>query len=216
MKETKEKRKEQDRCSRGPTVQMEAHTAQWLLLWNQREERKMRPVSQLLQRLPEGLLLLCLTQSADGCLGATRNKRQLSSLLQFQRLCSTTDIRRSKRWYTEDNTIKMFSSVQSLSHVRLYDPINCILIILKWISRFSAIRKWQPTPVLLLGKSHGQRSLVGYSPQGHKRSDTTEQLYFTVNIPAGFFWKETDNLILKFIWKCIQNAKILKEPKQCW
>ena len=31
-----------------------------------------------------------------------------------------------------------------------------------------------PTPVLLPGKSHGQRSLVGYSPWGHKESDTTE------------------------------------------
>ena len=35
-------------------------------------------------------------------------------------------------------------------------------------------RKWQPTPVVLLGESHGQRSLVGYSPWGHKESDTTE------------------------------------------
>ena len=35
-------------------------------------------------------------------------------------------------------------------------------------------RKWQPTPAFLLGKSHGQRSLVGYSPWGHKVSDTTE------------------------------------------
>ena len=33
---------------------------------------------------------------------------------------------------------------------------------------------WQPTPVFLPGESHGQRSLVGYSPQGHKESDTTE------------------------------------------
>ena len=33
--------------------------------------------------------------------------------------------------------------------------------------------KWQPTLVLLLGKSHGQRILVGYSPQGRKESDTT-------------------------------------------
>ena len=35
-------------------------------------------------------------------------------------------------------------------------------------------RKWQPTPVLLPGKSHGQRSLVGYSPWGHKESAMTE------------------------------------------
>ena len=32
--------------------------------------------------------------------------------------------------------------------------------------------KWQPTPVFLPGKSHGQRSLVGYSPWGHKELDT--------------------------------------------
>ena len=39
-------------------------------------------------------------------------------------------------------------------------------------------RKWQPTPVLLPGKSHEQRSLVGYSPWGCKEPDTTEQLHF--------------------------------------
>ena len=38
--------------------------------------------------------------------------------------------------------------------------------------------QWQPTPVLLPGKSHGQRSLVGCSPWGHKESDTTERLHF--------------------------------------
>ena len=37
-------------------------------------------------------------------------------------------------------------------------------------------RKWQPTPVFLPGESHGQRSLVGYSPWGHKKSDGTERL----------------------------------------
>ena len=38
-------------------------------------------------------------------------------------------------------------------------------------------RKWQPTPVLLPGESHGGRSLVGYSPRGRKESDTTKRLY---------------------------------------
>ena len=37
-------------------------------------------------------------------------------------------------------------------------------------------RKWQPTPVFLPRESHGQRSLVGYSPWGGKESDITEQL----------------------------------------
>ncbi len=37
-------------------------------------------------------------------------------------------------------------------------------------------RQWHPTPVLLPGKSHGRRSLVGCSPWGCKESDTTERL----------------------------------------
>jgi len=39
-------------------------------------------------------------------------------------------------------------------------------------------RQWYPTPVLLLGKSHGQRSLVGCSPWGLEESDMTERLHF--------------------------------------
>ena len=35
---------------------------------------------------------------------------------------------------------------------------------------------WQPTPVFLPGESHGQRSLVGYSPWGCKESNTTEAI----------------------------------------
>ena len=41
-------------------------------------------------------------------------------------------------------------------------------------------RKWQPTLVFLPGESHGQRSLVGYSPLGRKESDTTEWLHYTI------------------------------------
>ena len=39
-------------------------------------------------------------------------------------------------------------------------------------------RKWQPIPVLLPGKFHGWRSLVGYSPWGRKELDMTEQLHW--------------------------------------
>ena len=38
--------------------------------------------------------------------------------------------------------------------------------------------RWHPTPVLLLGESHGWRSLVGCSPWGREESDTTERLPF--------------------------------------
>ena len=46
-----------------------------------------------------------------------------------------------------------------------------------WVRRSPWKRKWQPTPVLLPGESHGQRSLVGYSPRSRKESDMTEQLH---------------------------------------
>ena len=39
-------------------------------------------------------------------------------------------------------------------------------------------KRWQPTPVLLPGKSHGQRSLVGCSPWGLEELDMTERLHF--------------------------------------
>ena len=39
--------------------------------------------------------------------------------------------------------------------------------------------EWQPTPVFLLGEFYGQRSLVSYSPWGHKESDMTEWLTHT-------------------------------------
>ena len=43
-----------------------------------------------------------------------------------------------------------------------------------WVGKIPWRRKWQPTPVFLLGESHGQRSLAGYSPWGHKESEMTE------------------------------------------
>ena len=43
-----------------------------------------------------------------------------------------------------------------------------------WGRKITWSRKWQPAPVILTGKFHGQRTLVGYSPWGHKELDTTE------------------------------------------
>ena len=52
------------------------------------------------------------------------------------------------------------------------------LMIIWVISSFERRRQWHPTPVLLPGKSHGWRSLVGCSPWGCEESDTTERLHF--------------------------------------
>ena len=48
-----------------------------------------------------------------------------------------------------------------------------------WVGKILWRREWLPTPVFLLGKCHGQRSLAGYSPWGYKELDTTERLTFT-------------------------------------
>ena len=53
--------------------------------------------------------------------------------------------------------------------------------------RFPRSRKWQPTPVFLPRKLHGQRSLSGYNTWGCKKLDTTERLSMPMlNIPS---WK---------------------------
>ena len=45
-----------------------------------------------------------------------------------------------------------------------------------WVGKIPWRRAWQPTPVFLPGESHGQGSLVGYSPWSLKESDTTDWL----------------------------------------
>ena len=51
-----------------------------------------------------------------------------------------------------------------------------------WVGEIPWIRKWQPTPEFLPGEFHGERSLVGYSLWGHKESDATEPLTFTLRL----------------------------------
>ena len=64
---------------------------------------------------------------------------------------------------------RRLSSKESLCRYRRrrFDP---------WVGKISLRRKWKPTPGFLLRKFHGQRSLAGYSPWGHKGSDMTEWL----------------------------------------
>ena len=65
-----------------------------------------------------------------------------------------------------------------------------------WVGKIPWTRKWQPTPVFMPGEAHGQRSLVGCSPWGHKESDMTEWLTNTQTqthrllVQHGFKWIE--------------------------
>ena len=63
------------------------------------------------------------------------------------------------------------------THLNVSLSTNTILA-LPLSSTVNQRRQWRPTPALLPGKSHGQRSLVGYSPWGHDESDMTERLHF--------------------------------------
>ena len=74
---------------------------------------------------------------------------------------------------------------------RLYPSIS--LRIDKIFKKLRWTRKWQRTPVFLPGESQGQRSLVGYSPWGHKESYMTEQLI----------------LLLKKLKPIVKSAKFL-------
>ena len=72
-----------------------------------------------------------------------------------------------------------------------------------WVRKIPWKGKWQPTPVFLGGKSHGQRSLVGYSPGVHKSwtqfSDETTAT--------------TMYIITNSVYACYQLQKILKTHK---
>ena len=69
-------------------------------------------------------------------------------------------------------TVTAVSSPQNFSFLELYSKnTKYIWLVLLWR------RQWHPTPVLLPGKSHGWRSLVGCSPWGHQESDTAERLH---------------------------------------
>ena len=81
-----------------------------------------------------------------------------------------------------------------------------------WVRKISWRRKWQPTPVLLPGKSHGQRSLMGYSPWGWKRFKhdlaTTQQQSAPILlfVPGSFFadffsWFRFRVWRSRFCWK---------------
>ena len=64
-----------------------------------------------------------------------------------------------------------------------------------WVGKIPWRRAWQPTPVFLPGKSHGQRSPAGYSPWGCENSDTTEMTQHAcvlswagLTAPGSCFW----------------------------
>ena len=89
-----------------------------------------------------------------------------------------------------------------------------------WIGKIPWRREWLPTPVFLPGESHGQRSLAGYSPWGHKESDMTEQLTLSLSFfmptSEGFWFSMTRGRLNiwvfpnSFVEFLILNGMVLK------
>ena len=70
-------------------------------------------------------------------------------------------------------------------------------------------RKWPPTPVFLPAKSHGWRSLAGYSPWGWKQQDTSERLHLTSLFPFVLHLKDKVKMITGKHWlRCRKRLKI--------
>ena len=68
-----------------------------------------------------------------------------------------------------------------------------------WVWKIPWRSAWQPTPVFLPGKSHGQRNVEGYSSQGLKESDTTEVTEHVL-------------LLLLLLLSCISRVQLCATP----
>ena len=86
-----------------------------------------------------------------------------------------------------------------------------------WVGKIPWKRKWQPTPVFLPGRFHGQRSLEGYSLWDRKESDRTEHAHTHTHTHhfSGFQFillKEGNNLYYDLIIIRIKSCNIVKAP----
>ena len=83
-----------------------------------------------------------------------------------------------------------------------------------WVRKISWSRKWQLIPVFLPGKFHGQRSLAGYNPWGHKESDMTEWLSMHAHTKEWIPFKMFDCKLVN-LW-CYKKSHYCKTWATCW
>ena len=96
------------------------------------------------------------------------------SVLLFRKHCISGAVRGLQQQAACADFGRMGSSSLRNSCVSCVSGLLCFTAQLLFVSQ----KATAPTPVLLPGKSHGRRSLVGYSPWGCTESDTTERLHF--------------------------------------
>ena len=95
-----------------------------------------------------------------------------------------------------------------------------LLIIILWILHFICRSKWQPTPVLLPGESHGQRSLVDYSSRGRKESDRTERVHLLslfrskIKLSWCIYFQQSASNSSSFQWRCILSRSAIPQAQR--
>jgi len=124
------------------------------------------------------LCLLLVQHPLEWCLPSGSPQLQLQLLLVHNK-CALVDIKWLPCWLS-----RLRICLQCRRHRRRgFSP---------WVGKIPWKREWLLTPVFLSEKSHGQRSLAGYSPWGWKELDTTEQL-------------STHTIGIKNCWGCLDS-----------
>ena len=119
-----------------------------------------------------------------------RKPAHILEVISFYTIILVFQIKKSLYWFSDNPPSRALGWVSFLSrfpvsplpiwltrwrsHLLCRRPRRCRFD--PWVGENPWRRKWQSTPVFLPGKFHGQRSLVGYTPWGHKEPDTTERL----------------------------------------
>ena len=120
-------------------------------------------------------------------------------------------------------SIILFKVFTSLGHLKL--PIHhkrlpwwlsgkesaCSTRFRPWVGKIPWRRKWQPTPVFLPGESHGQRSLMGYSPWGHKSWTCLRDWAGMHAFITKVWWDASSRILLLFPIPSLSPDTIAKE-----
>ena len=113
----------------------------------------------------------------------------------------------SKRITIPDRGDPVFGQGHMSSCIPLLEPPNKLSRKNPWR------REWQPTPVTLPGKFHGQRSLVGFSPWDHRvRHNWATNIHFFIYANVTSHWIRSDKYLLCLV---TQSCPTLWDPTDC-
>ena len=84
-----------------------------------------------------------------------------------------------------------------------------------WVGKIPWRRKWQPTPVFLLGESRGQRSLVGYSLWGRKESDSEQLKKKKILCTVSYCYQQRACSVLYKSSKNMTDVELSSPSKSC-